>query len=81
MILPSKQLPTDRSLLLVGAEVLIALHEPKTISRVWTDLRADRANRLGANPLTFDWFVLALDLLFAINAVVLERGRIRKATP
>ena len=58
MILPSKQLPTDRSLLLVGAEVLIALHEPKTISRVWTDLRADRANRLGANPLTYKRFLI-----------------------
>lgn len=76
MILPTKGIEPDRALLSVGAEVLRLLDEPKTVSRLWEELREGRREE---SRLTFDWFVLATDLLFAIGAVQLDRGRLVRA--
>lgn len=81
MILPTKRLSQDRALLYVGGEILGLLGEPKTVSRVWDELKRARAARGEAAALTYDWFVLALDLLFAVRAVEYDRGRVRKAVP
>lgn len=78
MILPTKRLSQDRSLLYVGAEILRLVDEPKTVSRLWQELQSTRSAQSGIAPLTYDWFVLALDLLFLINAVSIELGRIEK---
>ncbi len=77
MILPTKRLHQDRALLSVGAEVLRRLDEPKTVSRLWDEVQAKYRGRKTAT-LTYDWFVLALDLLFSVNAVTLANGRIAK---
>ena len=79
MILPTKRISQDRSLLYVGAEILRLADEPKTVSRLWQELQSARSAKSELAPLTYDWFVLALDLLFLINAVSIERGRIAKA--
>ena len=76
MILPTKHLPPERSLLGIGAEVLFMLERPKTVTRLWADIRERRGE--AANMLTFDWFVLALNLLFALDAVEMSRGRLSK---
>ncbi len=76
MILPTKHLREDRALLTIGAELITDLREPKTVSRLWSDFSRERS---GASPVTYDWFVLALDLLFAIGAVEFARGRVRRA--
>jgi hypothetical protein len=79
MILPTKHLPGDRALLAVGADILATLDEPKTISRIWAELsRHNKANGLSVT-VTFDWFVLALDLLFTINTITYIQGYITKA--
>jgi hypothetical protein len=78
MILPTKRLNQDRALLYVGSEVLGLLHEPKTVSRVWDELGKLRAKKRETSVLTYDWFVLALDLLFSIQAIDFERGLLRK---
>lgn len=76
MILPTKNLTEDRALLRVGAEILQLLTEPKTVSRLWDDVKRMRSNP--SRILPYDWFVLALDLLYMLNAIELERGRIRR---
>ncbi len=79
MILPAKHLPQDRSLAGIGAEILGVLDDGRTISELWERVRAARP--ISSPPLSFDWFVLALDMLFAISAidvidnVVVARGR------
>jgi len=80
MILPSKHLGEDRALLHVGAEILALLDEPKTVSRLWAELKGVRTGRSETSSLTYDWFVLALDLLYALEAVELNQGRIEKRT-
>lgn len=71
MILPTKGLGTEAALLAVGAQILKCLDEPKTVSRTWDELRRRRTQSI-----TFDWFVLALDLLFALGTLSLESGRL-----
>jgi hypothetical protein len=75
MILPTKRISIESSLLGVGADVLSLLNQPKSVSRVWEELKTVRAllNDKGER-LTFEWFVLALDLLFLADAIFLQEG-------
>lgn len=77
MILPTKHLPADRALLTIGARILAALEEPKTISSLWDKMRVRRDIRNRA-PMSYDWFILSLDLLFLLGAVHFASGLIRK---
>lgn len=80
MILPTKHIPTNRSLLGVGAEVLHTLERPMTVSKLWDEIR-NRKNRVdSAAPIDYRWFVLSLDFLYMIEAVTLRRGLIEKAS-
>ncbi len=79
MILPTKHLEPDRSLLGVGADCLRLLDHPKTVSRLWDDYKLYRTGSWrGSSRVTFDWFLLALDLLFAVGAVDAAEGTLRR---
>ncbi|WP_347813140.1 ABC-three component system middle component 6 [Streptomyces sp. BK205] len=69
MILPTKGIAADRALLTVGAQIIAELDEPSTVSGLWHLVRLKRSEDEDSTPLTFDWFVLALDLLFAMGAI------------
>ena len=77
MILPSKHIPPSRALLTIGAEILKNLERPKTVSVLWDALRAREEITLHGR-IGYDWFVLALDLLFAISAVEYKSGTIHR---
>ena len=79
MILPTKRLPQDRALLAIGADVLLALSGPQTVSKLWDEIKQNRHERRFSSQLPFDWFLLSLSLLFAIGTVELIDGRIHKA--
>jgi len=80
MLLPTKGLAADRCLLEVGAEVLELLEKPVSVSQLWADLRRHR-ERIGAlSPVTYDWYVLSLDMLFSIGVIQLNSGLLRRAT-
>jgi hypothetical protein len=79
MILPSKHLPAERALLTIGARLLAHLERPMTISALWQEMqkaRSDAAKHAKdqAASLGFDWFILALDLLYLLGAVHLRDG-------
>ena len=78
VILPTKRLAADRSLLALGADILCLLRVPKTVSRLWHDLKDARSQQIANAPLTYDWFVLALDLLASLQTIDLQRGLIRR---
>ena len=69
MILPGKHIKQDRALITVGGDILSVLDEPMTVSIVWKKVQALRSTREDASPLPFDWFILALTLLYAISAI------------
>lgn len=77
MILPTKGLAVDRALLSIGAEVIRRLDRPKTISRLWEQLGKRKSSLLEA--VSYDWFLLALDLLYLLNAIEFDEGRLRRA--
>jgi hypothetical protein len=81
MILPSKHLSHDRALLTLGAHILQQLSQPKTVSALWEDLpRKDQSTRNLASSISYDVFVLALDLLFLLGAVELGKGLLSRKT-
>jgi hypothetical protein len=75
MILPTKGIAPRQALVAVGADALRLLDETKTVSRLWDDFKkqTDRTQSV-----TFDWFVLGLDLLFLFGVVDFDRGRVRR---
>lgn len=75
MILPSKHLSQERALLTVGARVLQQLQEPKTVSALWEEFpRFGKKDDCSSTPMSYDGFVLALDLLFLMGTIELEDG-------
>lgn len=72
MILPTKHVSTQSSLLGVGAILLRHLDRPQTVTELWERVRI--APEIG----TFQRFVLALDLLYALGAVSHQQGHLRR---
>ncbi len=72
MILPTKHISTERSLLGIGAVLLTRLEQPRTISGLW-----ERA-RVIPEVVSFERFVLGLDLLYTIGAIELVDGLVRR---
>jgi hypothetical protein len=68
MILPSKHVSFDRSLIRVGAALLEVLHAPTTVTTLWSRTRDAGSVR------SFDQFCLALSFLFTVGAVELRDG-------
>jgi len=75
MILPTKHLSEEKSLLRIGANILALLDEPKTVSRIWNELQ--RNGNTGG--ITYSWFVLGLDLLYCLGAINYDSGRVLRA--
>lgn len=81
MILPTKRINAERSLLSVGAGILSLLDEPKTVSRLWHEFKQARSQMAEKSSVTYDWFILALDFLYALNGVKIEKGRVWRVEP
>ena len=77
MILPSKHLRQENALLGVGAVILRQLEGGRTVSEIWERIRQGDSTRTNGAQVPFDWFLLALSLLYAINAIELQSGLIR----
>lgn len=74
MILPTKFLPAERSLIVIGGEILALLAQgPRSVSELWESMRGDTVRKY---PVGYDWFTLALTLLYTIDAVDLRSGLI-----
>jgi hypothetical protein len=81
MILPTKYLEPNRALLSVGGEVLDCLTEPLSVSELWRQFRERRTAQGTVSFVSFDWFVLSLNLLFALSAIQFEDGVLRLEQP
>ncbi len=81
MILPSKHLSLKRALLTVGAEILIRLKRPKTVSRLWEGICQEQSEKESSPTITFDWFILALDLLFTLGVVEFRDNVLTRRRP
>lgn len=80
MILPSKHLSQDRALLTIGAHVLTFLACPKTVSALWEELNKHESSLATTTPrrISYDWFLLSLDLLYSLGTIELESGLVKR---
>lgn len=77
MILPTKNISPDRALLTLAGKVFQRLSAPRTVSGVWDDFRAQQK----ARPISYAFFILAIDLLFLMKLVTIDDdGLIRRLT-
>jgi len=81
MILPSKHTSQNRALLTVGAHVLTLLVQPKTVSALWEEVHNHNAGQsMMPQKITYDWFLLSLDLLYALDSINLKDGLVMRRT-
>ncbi len=78
MILPSKHLSEKRALLTVGGDILSMLERPRTVSSVWEAMKRGAKGKAKSRHISYDWFVLSLDLLFMMDAIALRDGLLIK---
>ena len=81
MIMPTKHVRAERALIGVGAEVLAIMREPMTVSRLWNEIRDRRSVSSPNAPIDYNWFILALDLLFMIGVIETRTGVVSRAKP
>nr|VFK55579.1 MAG: hypothetical protein BECKTC1821F_GA0114240_100736 [Candidatus Kentron sp. TC] len=82
MILPSKHISQERALLTIGARILRRLDHPKTVSAVWEEFSARAGEASHTTPsIGYDYFVLALDLLFLMGAIEPRDGLLYRNAP
>lgn len=72
MILPDKHIPTQQSLLGLGAALLKHLPAPATVTGLWDRVRS--LPEIG----TYKRFILALDLLFIMQAIDYTDGLLQR---
>ena len=72
MILPTKHLEVDRSLLAVGGTVLESLRSPRTVTGLWEEMKKT------GHGLSFERFALALAFLYAIGSIEFQEDRLKK---
>jgi hypothetical protein len=72
MILPTKHLSIDESILGGGAALLENLSNPKTVSRLWDKVKSDP--RVG----NFKRFSLLLVFLYSVDAILIADNLISK---
>lgn len=79
MILPSKHLDERYTLLHIGSQILFILKEPKNLSYIWSEIKKQALEQHSGETIRFDWFILALDFLFALAVIELrDDGLIRR---
>ena len=69
MILPTKTISPDRALLTIAGSIFERLSEASTVSKIWDDIRERYAHK----PISYSWFILAVDLLFVMNTVYFDQ--------
>lgn len=71
MYLPSKHITEAQSLVVVGAQILAALDQPRTVSACLEAVGRWRTRHGEVVELPFWWYVLALDALYVLGLVQL----------
>ncbi|MFE9791322.1 ABC-three component system middle component 6 [Streptomyces goshikiensis] len=78
MLLPSKAIPSDQAMIAVGAQILMQLDRPGSVSAVWQRLIDWRQEKSMPSAIPFWWFALSLDLLYATGAVAIRDGELTR---
>ena len=72
MIIPTKHIKLENSLLGLGADILRHLEKPKTVSTLWEQAKLIKGIK------SYGRFTLVLDFMFMINAIKFSDGFLRR---
>lgn len=72
MILPTKHIQPQDSLIGIGSTLLTNLRGAKTVTELWDGVRHL------PGIISFERFVLGLDLLYSMELVELDRGMLKR---
>ena len=72
MILPDKNIKLEYSLLGCGAALLLEINEPQTLSLLWDKVKKHDG------LISYEKFLLTLDYLYMIKAIILKYGMIAR---
>lgn len=77
MILPTKHLRSEVSLIYVGGIIknMIA-SKSMSVDQLWHSTKKEYNNYSQGHDITYDWFVLALSMLYEIDSIAFVDGRI-----
>jgi hypothetical protein len=75
VLLPTKHLHPHKSVISVSSRLLSLIVRQTTLVEIW---EAYQAEAKGNERISFDWFVLALDALFALGVIYMDRGLITR---
>jgi len=80
MLLPTKGIGRDRALLTIGSRIVALLDRPLSVTAVWDRFGASQPESRFSELITFDWFVLALSALHALDLIDwTPDGRLRRS--
>lgn len=74
MILPTKTCSLSNSLLGFGTVVLESLNSPTTVNSLWEKIHDEDPQ------ITFEKFILTLDLLYLLSVIEFDQGLLRRKT-
>jgi hypothetical protein len=74
MILPSKTCSLSNSLLGFGTVVLESLNSPTTVTFLWDKIHNEDPQ------ITFEKFILTLNLLYLLSVIEIDQGLLRRKT-
>lgn len=78
MILPTKHIPPERSLIYVSSEVLSLINGKPSVSSLWNAMCKKHKEELRFGDVPFDWFILSLDLLYLMGVIEEKNGLIAR---
>lgn len=77
MMLPTKHLRSESSLIYIGGIIQSALATgPMSVDQLWRSTKTLYSARTHNNDITYDWFVLALSFLYEVGNLTLTDDKI-----
>ena len=74
VILPTKGITPDRSLIAIGSFVLVSLKSERSVVQLWQEYNEKHSS----SYVSYDWFCLATSFLYSLGLVELVRGQLRR---
>lgn len=78
MIFPTKHLPIKRALISISAEVYELIGDKSTTSSIWEEYSKMLSKSLRTADVSYDWFILSIDLLYLLKMIEFRDGFIKR---
>ena len=72
MIIPTKHITIENSLLGIGAELLQRMNKPKTVSTLWDQSKSIKGIK------SYEVFTLTLDFMYLLGVIEFNKGFVRR---